>query len=371
MDIVKAFGEFNIDNYIGDPSDEYRDSYKELEGLRTYYFERLDRNINEYIQLVRYINKSLFDVLTDLAPARAKVSKGLLIEPHYLERSKVKWDRPTALQNNYDVSIDTNTDVIINSTFDVYNGQLDAETITNLVVDVNNYDTTIDVGDETILDSAYLTYTGTIDAADDTILEATAPFYDVEIDVPTGATLSGEADSYGFEIIGMERDSISNLGFGLYGENGFGIYKRYDIFGNFTQSRQNIYLVKEQYSRKVSTQTAGYPKNGALPGEQVKYQDVLVPYNKYRVSLMPFSGSVSIGNEIISVTPLDGYLPSHYRYTNNLGEGMIRSFWKGSQQNSTTTPDGLPAVEIFTTNPNILRVAKTGRGSGEPILEVD
>jgi hypothetical protein len=86
---------------------------------------------------------------------------------------------------------------------------------------------------------------------------------------------------------------------------------------------------------------------------------------------MPFSGSVSIGNEIISVTPLDGYLPSHYRYTNNLGEGMIRSFWKGSQQNSTTTPDGLPAVEIFTTNPNILRVAKTGRGSGEPILEVD
>jgi hypothetical protein len=50
---------------------------------------------------------------------------------------------------------------------------------------------------------------------------------------------------------------------------------------------------------------------------------------------------------------------------------MIRSFWKGSQQNSTTTPDGLPAVEIFTTNPNILRVAKTGRGSGEPILEVD
>jgi hypothetical protein len=50
---------------------------------------------------------------------------------------------------------------------------------------------------------------------------------------------------------------------------------------------------------------------------------------------------------------------------------MKRSFWKGSVQNSTTTPDGLDAVETFTTNPNILRVAKTGRGSGEPILEVD
>jgi len=50
---------------------------------------------------------------------------------------------------------------------------------------------------------------------------------------------------------------------------------------------------------------------------------------------------------------------------------MIRSFWKGSQQTAATTPDGLSPVETFTTNPNILRVAKTGRGSGEPILEVD
>jgi hypothetical protein len=50
---------------------------------------------------------------------------------------------------------------------------------------------------------------------------------------------------------------------------------------------------------------------------------------------------------------------------------MKRSFWNGSIQNALTTPDGLSPVETFTTNPNILRVAKTGRGSGEPILEVD
>jgi len=50
---------------------------------------------------------------------------------------------------------------------------------------------------------------------------------------------------------------------------------------------------------------------------------------------------------------------------------MKRSFWKGSQQTSTTTPDGLSPVETFTTNPNILKVANTGRGSGEPILIVD
>jgi hypothetical protein len=70
------------------------------------------------------------------------------------------------------------------------------------------------------------------------------------------------------------------------------------------------------------------------------------------------------------VTPLKGYFPTHYKYKNNLYEGLQRSFFKGSVQSSTTTPDGLSAVETFTTNPNILRVANTGRGSGEPILIV-
>ncbi len=115
MDILKAFGDFNIDNYIGDPSDEYKDSYRELGVLRNYYFERLDRNIYEYIQLVRHIDKSLFDVLDDLAPARAKVSKGLLIEPHYLERSKVKWTKPQSERNDFDTTIFGSPHCIISS----------------------------------------------------------------------------------------------------------------------------------------------------------------------------------------------------------------------------------------------------------------
>jgi len=371
MDILKAFGKFNIDNYIGDPSDEYKDNYKELETLRGYYFERLDRNLNEYIQLVKNVDKSLFDVLADLAPARAKVSKGLLIEPHYLERSKTRWDRPVAEQNNYDSSIDTQENVNIESEYRAYNSELDVDSGVNLTMDVPFYDTEIIPIDDTSLQSEYLTYDSLIDTAELTLIEADAPFYDVEIQIPNGAALTGEADAFSFQAIGMDGDSLSNLGFGLYAKNGVGVWRRYDIFGNVTQSRTNMYLVKEQYTKKISTQTAGWPVNGALPGEQVVYENVPVTFNKYRVSLMPYSGSVSVGNDIVEVKPLNGYFPTHYRYTNNLGEGMIRSFWKGSQQTASTTPDGLSPVETFTTNPNILRVAKTGRGSGEPILEVD
>ena len=94
MDILKSLGSFSIDNYIGNPSDEYSDEYKELRDLRNYYFDRYNLNLHEYIQLVRYIDKSLFETLESLVPARAKVSSGLLIEPHILERNKTKWTRP-------------------------------------------------------------------------------------------------------------------------------------------------------------------------------------------------------------------------------------------------------------------------------------
>ena len=74
---------------------------------------------------------------------------------------------------------------------------------------------------------------------------------------------------------------------------------------------------------------------------------------------------------IVSATPLNGYFPSHYRNTGDLTSGMENSFFKGSKQTASTTLDGTSPIQTFSTNPNTLRVSDTGRGSGEPILEVD
>jgi hypothetical protein len=374
MDIVKAFGDFNIDNYIGDPSDEYKDSYKELEILRNYYFERLDRNIYEYIQLVKYIDKSLFDVLADLAPARAKVSKGLLIEPHFLERSKVRWDRPTSEKNDYDANIVTNDTNEIESSYHVKNADIVTNENTELVGDLPNYDAEINSNEIYVLEGTNPNYDTNIEYNTSDIIEITTPFYDVEIEAPNGATIIGQADSFTLTQIGMEKDSLANLGFGIYAKDGNSLVTKWDgVFGRLetTGSRKSVFLVKEQTTELVSTQIAGYPVNGAQLGDQIAYADLPVIKNKYKVSILPFSGSITIGNNVVEVTALNGYFPTHYKYTNNLSEGLQRSYWKGSIQNSNTTPDGLSPVEIFTTNPNILRVAKTGRGSGEPILEVD
>ena len=377
MDILKAFGDFNIDNYIGDPGDEYKEQYSELKDLREYYFERLNRNINEYIRLIKYIDKSLFDVLHDLAPARANVSKGLLIEPHFLERSKTRWDKPTTEYN------DIEADIVANEFNEIY-----AESLVK--------DALLDATEAAIFDFEYNNITGTILEDEVYYLEGTTPFYDSEIDytfsgsltadipmwdasiqVPTGSA-SGELDSFTYQAIGMDANSLDIAGFGLYAKNGVGIVKTIDMYGNITSSRQIIDLMEKSYTQNISTQISGYPTTGAQPGDQVVYANVPITKTKYQVTLIPFYTASygvpyqpSVGGTTISITPLDGYFPSHYRYKHSLSEGLLRSYHKGSTQDSTTTPDGLDPVQTFTTNPNILRVAKTGRGSGEPILEVD
>ena len=375
MDILKSFGDFNIDNYIGDPSDEYRSSYKQLDTLREYYFERLDnRNIYEYIQLVRHIDKSLFEVLTDLSPARAKVSKGLLIEPHYLERAKVQWEKPKSERNDFDTIIDTKENDKIESTYETKEGELDAKEITLFDASLNNFDGTIDAED-VVVEGTNPTYNGLVNYDTSDIIDSDFPTYpntgSVHIQCPTGASLYGEADSFSSTQIGMDKNSLANLGFGLYAKRGNSVYRAYDgVFGNLetTGSRVSAFLVKEIKTRKQKVQTGGYPTTTSGP---VTFGTISTSYEKFSVSILPFSGSISLGNEIVQVTPINGYLPTHYKFVNGLGEGLQRSYFKGSQQTAATTPDGLSPVETFTTNPNILRVAKTGRGSGEPILEVD
>jgi len=371
MDIIKSFGNFNIDNYIGAPADEYKDEYTELKSLRDYYFQRLNRDIYEYIRLIRYIDKSLFDVLEDLVPARAKVSKGLLIEPHFLERSKTKWEKPTSEKRDYETGVDVDEDVILLGDNNQFQANIDGESDVVLSHQYDNYEANLDGEEDVVLTSTNPQYDSSIDVDDETTLSGNYPTYVSEINVPDGGVLDATAASFGFEQIGMDPNSLNNAGFGLFTPiEKYGEISTLDIFGNLSGSRQQVYLVKEQYKETISTQVAGYPTT--TNNEQIRYEDVEVTKFRYKVTKVPFGApDPTVGNDIVEVTALRGYLPSHYRYKNNLSQGLKNSFFEGSKQTQDTTPDGLSPVETFTTNPNILRVADTGRGSGEPILEVD
>ena len=81
---------------------------------------------------MRYIDKSLFGLLESLVPARAKVTTGLLIEPHMLERSKIKRVKPTGLNEQYETSIGIQDTTIVTSSEDSYFVELNTIEQTNL-----------------------------------------------------------------------------------------------------------------------------------------------------------------------------------------------------------------------------------------------
>ena len=398
MDILKSLGNFNIDDYIGNPTDRYEDEYKDLKTLRNYYFDRFNLNLYEYIQLVRYIDKTIFTTLESLVPARAKVSKGLLIEPHFLERSKVKWSKPTGSLNNYESVIDVNEDVVISSDVNNYDTNIVVDEDITLISEKLDYQTTLDVDTEISLESSYDTYESSIDTEELTVITSDVNNYDTTISTEDNTTLSGEittnsgSDMGGISIsvdakiegtisseyesdsqiqAGMGSDSPSQVGFGLFAKDGVAIRTRYDKNNNLVQDRVKVFQITEQFTQNI-------PQNISSTDPSIGTENISVTKTRERVSILPFTGSdgnespdLTVGGNIVAVTKLDGYFPSHFRYVGDRTTGFQNSFSEGSKQRASTTIDGSSPVESFTTNPNTLRVSDTGRGSGEPILEVD
>lgn len=362
FDIIKSFGEnLSIDDLIGNPADTYNDKYRELDVLREYYFKRLNRNIYEYIRLIRYIDKSLFETLTDLVPVRAKVSKGLLIEPHILERSKVQWKRPDGDENTNegivdgDIGFDVLSEVLTNSATIVF----EEEEVVD--VELGTIDTLIQYTTDDVLKGENVTYEGDIEYSEVSEILASYEALSATITSPQIGSLKTETD-LGLDLSKIEDDSYTDIGFGLYAINGTAsLFNQLDNNGNLIRERRRVFVLRERRDVEVNS---FIPNSGS-------FEKFTVPIFTTRITTLPIDSTVDIqpDNIIISATPLNGYLPVHYR-NSNVPTGLRNSFYNGSVQTVTTTPDGLPPVEVFTTNPNILRVADTGRGSGEPILTI-
>ena len=67
MDIIKSLPDFSIDDYIGQMH-QYKDDYPDLLNLRKYVFGRYNLNIYEYINIIKYIDKSLFETIKQMIP---------------------------------------------------------------------------------------------------------------------------------------------------------------------------------------------------------------------------------------------------------------------------------------------------------------
>ena len=90
-DIIYTLADFNLDNQIGDPRDEFENKYRGLSFTRNEYFKRYVGRHNhffDYLRILDFYDNSVFEVLKQFVPARAKSDFGNLIEPNILERNK-------------------------------------------------------------------------------------------------------------------------------------------------------------------------------------------------------------------------------------------------------------------------------------------
>ena len=109
---------------------------------------------------------------------------------------------------------------------------------------------------------------------------------------------------------------------------------------------------------------------GTIVSESAVRTKTIVSFTSPSGSVANSVGTIDRWNDS-TITPLEGYLPTHNRFTSDLTTGMENLYFKGCKQTQATTLDGTPPVEVFTTNPNTLKVSDSGRGSGEPILEIE
>jgi hypothetical protein len=371
MDIAKSFGGINLDNYIGDPSDSYKSNYKRLDDLRKYYFQRFDnRDIYQYINLIKLYEKSMFEDIKKMLPARVKATTGLLIEPHILERSKVAYKRPSGEDYQKEVNIKYSDTTIMTSENNQYDALVNADMGEILTAENNQYDALIATASAETLIAENYQQESIIDANSNFVLETDYYQKEVGIDAnlgePTILTQIDLEDSN--QLVGQT--TYEEVGFGIYAQSGSAIRTYFNKDGAITKERVRVNLITEQKTKLVDKFNIvvggkGDPRGGFYVAEQT--------YTETTLNIQPFSGSTApiVKGDIIDVKPVNGYLKTHYRNTSDLTRGLENSFFRGSKNTAATTLDGTPPIETFTTNPNTLKVNKAGRTANEPILEVE
>ena len=415
LDILRSLGPINIGDYIGDWDDEYgTDTYRDLDQLRNYYFERTQLNFDEYIKLIKSIDKSLFDMLTQVIPVRANVSKGLLIEPSLLERSKIKITKPVAENILHTASINTMETTLIEMSVPTYTGSLNMNDGITIEATIPYYSGSYDIIENLNITTEYPTFGGNYSVIDNitssaSILSNLANAGGIVIEIDCGLqnpTILGEVDlEDAYQQVGNDPDSPFNKGFGLIGFNGAVDRTYYKDSGNLVLTeRYNSYIITVKYTRSIPKRVPATGLSGSLfntsklsPTDKVVLEKVN-RYEKKLILIEPIDYSPSVNppafrgpllhsfyidilanlgtypyknGVIIAIEPFSGLTSGHYSNTKDTSRGLENSFYGGAKQTSRTTLDGTPAVESFSTNPNRLRVGASGRGSGEPILEVD
>ena len=105
--IIKSLALEGAGDLIGRYGDMYSESYSDLEALSKLYWNIAERRVSvaQYLEYLKNYDKSLFENIKKLIPARVRPILGILYEPTLLERPKVKYVKPVLTEHQYDNNI--------------------------------------------------------------------------------------------------------------------------------------------------------------------------------------------------------------------------------------------------------------------------
>jgi hypothetical protein len=367
LDIAKAFGDTNFNEYIGDPSDRFKPGYKSLDNIRNYYFQRIKgRDIYSYINLIRAYENAMFEDIKKMLPARVTATTGILVEPHFLERSKYQYTKPTGSSDYYETVIPTST--IVYSETNQYETIIDADMGEQVFGENNQLDSIVDADFSENIVGENNQYESIIYAND--VIGTSGENYSYETaiayELANGTLTKQDTNEDTNKLVG--RNDYVDIGFSIYAENGTAIRNYYDSDKVLRKERIRVTLIEEEKTKTIirpSVRINGKSDPRSEPAEET------ITYTERVLVVQPFSGStapIAVGS-VKKVTPVDGYLPTHYRNTSDLTTGLQNSYYNGCKNTSATTLDGSSPIEVFVTNPNVIKV--TGRDNNEPILDIE
>lgn len=108
-DIFNQIGDIALDDYVGDPDDQYEYQYHDLINFSSNYWKKYsDKNdLNAFMRIFSQFDFALFESIKQMIPDRSNEALGLLVEPHILERAKVvPFKKPQQSSHHYDTVLD-------------------------------------------------------------------------------------------------------------------------------------------------------------------------------------------------------------------------------------------------------------------------
>jgi hypothetical protein len=406
-DIIFSVGNLDISDYIGDPRDQYKTYYSGLKTIRDQYFQKYNspNNFWDYLRVLKFFDKAVFQQVKTLIPARANAHLGTLIEENILRRNKVKFmDYPTVENPYFENSMSMGFGTA-SATSDYYEG-FSSESMYPATMGTSDYYQGF------MSESVHPAPYGTSDYYQGFMSESVHPAPYGTSDYYEGFSSQSLIPSFGGEFIdkdGVVSESMYPSFGGLYRLE---LYDNIDInadiltFSGSYEDFSNILTDGPNSSAKIKTYdtfntptlynfssnargdneySQSYVKAGGITGGQdgkSLMEEVTGPYisssrkNTYHMEEHYFYTS---SYEFYRGGNMD--IKQHRRYfaqSSSLKESEVSPiyesttalqnlYFKGCIQTDDTTPDGKQAVEVIITSPTVL----TTKESGDSQLSVE